>query len=188
MGALDLVLLEALAVLGQSQALQPITHVVFVPQAEGPLPPWPQGQQGPAKDRGGAGGGVGRGRRRAGPGPGTGAPHDETDLLGFRREAQTGRLQDGQASTRAQVRALGAGGGGGGEPHRPVGGGGGRGGATAGDGVATSWSDRVAGAVSSLGDGVELPQAGEQPAGPRERDQDQDLSFRSQQITYVNNV
>lgn len=50
-------------------------------------------------------------------------------------------------------------------PRGPVGGGG----APAGDWVATSWSDRVAGAVSSLGDGVEFPEAGEQPAGPRTR-------------------
>lgn len=58
-GAFDLVLLEALAVFGQAQTLQPITNVVFIPQAEGPLPPRPQGQQGPAEHRGGAGGGVG---------------------------------------------------------------------------------------------------------------------------------
>lgn len=59
MGAFDLVLLEALAVLGQAHALQPVTHVIFIPQVEGPLPPWPKGQQGPAEDRGGAGRGVG---------------------------------------------------------------------------------------------------------------------------------
>lgn len=58
-GAFDLVLLEALAVFGQAQTLQPITNVVFIPQAEGPLPPRPQGQQGPAEHWGGAGGGVG---------------------------------------------------------------------------------------------------------------------------------
>lgn len=40
-GALDLVLLEALAVLGQAHALQPVAHIVLIPQAEGPLPPRP---------------------------------------------------------------------------------------------------------------------------------------------------
>lgn len=59
MGAFDLVLLEALAVFGQAHALQPITHVILIPQVEGPLPPRPKGQQGPAEDRGGAGRGVG---------------------------------------------------------------------------------------------------------------------------------
>lgn len=58
MGAFDLVLLEALAVFGQAHALQPVPHVIFIPQVEGPLPPWPKGQQGPTKDRGRAGRGV----------------------------------------------------------------------------------------------------------------------------------
>lgn len=59
MGAFDLVLLEALAMFGQAHALQPVTHVILVPQVQGSLPPWAQGQQGPAKDWGGAGGSVG---------------------------------------------------------------------------------------------------------------------------------
>lgn len=42
MGPFDLVLLEALAVFGQAHALQPVAHVVFIPQAEGSLPPWPE--------------------------------------------------------------------------------------------------------------------------------------------------
>lgn len=40
MGAFNLVVLEALAVFGQTHALQPVTHIVFIPQVEGPLPPW----------------------------------------------------------------------------------------------------------------------------------------------------
>jgi len=93
--AFDLVLLEALAVLGQAHALQPVAHVVFIPQVEGPLPPGPEGQQGPAEDRGGAGGGVGGRGGRAGPGPCAGATHHKADLLRFRGEAEAGRLQDG---------------------------------------------------------------------------------------------
>lgn len=31
-GAFDLVLLEALAVFGQAHALQPVAHIVFIPQ------------------------------------------------------------------------------------------------------------------------------------------------------------
>lgn len=44
MGAFDLVLLKALAVFDEAHTLQPITHVIFIPQVEGPLPPWPKGQ------------------------------------------------------------------------------------------------------------------------------------------------
>lgn len=178
--AFDLVLLEALAVLGQADALQPVAHVVFIPQVEGPLPPRPQGQQGPAEDRGGAGGSVGRRRGRAGSGSCTGASHDEADLLGFRGEAEAGRLQDGQAATRAQVGPLGAGGG---QTHRPVRGGGRRGGTPAGDGVAGSRSDRVAGAESSLGDGVELAEAREQPVA-----HEQDISLHPQELSFTNTV
>lgn len=53
-GAFDLVLLEALAVFGQAHALQPVPHVILIPQVEGPLPPRPKGQQGAAEDWGGA--------------------------------------------------------------------------------------------------------------------------------------
>lgn len=159
-GAFDLVLLEALAVFGQAHALQPVPHVILIPQVEGPLPPRPQGQQGPAEDRGGAGGGVGRGGGRAGPGSCTGASHHKPNLLWFWGETETGRLQDGEAATRAQVRPLR----GGGDPYWPIRWGGRGGGAPAGDGVAASWSDGVAGSISSLGDGVEFTETGEQPA------------------------
>lgn len=42
MGAFDLVLLEALTVFGQADALQPITYIIFIPQVEGSLPPRPK--------------------------------------------------------------------------------------------------------------------------------------------------
>lgn len=103
-----------------------------------------------------------RGRGRAGPGPRAGAAHDKANLLGLRGEAEAGRLQNSEAAARAKVGSLGAGGGGGGVAYRPVGRGGG--GAPAGHGVAAPRSDRVAGAVSPLGDGVEFAQTGEQPA------------------------
>lgn len=92
MGAFDFVLLEALAVFGQAHALQPVAHVIFIPQVKGPLPPWPKGQQGPAEDRGGAGRGVGRRRGRTRPGSCAGASHHKPNLLRFRGEAETGRL------------------------------------------------------------------------------------------------
>lgn len=89
-GAFDLVLLKSLAVFGEAHTLQPITHVIFIPQVEGPLPPWSKGQQGPAEDRGGAGRGVGGGGGGAGSGSCAGTSHHKANLLWFRGEAETG--------------------------------------------------------------------------------------------------
>lgn len=162
-GAFDLVLLKALAVFRQADALKPITHVVLVPQVEGPLPPRPQGQQGPAEDWGGAGGGVWRRRWRTRSGSCAGASHHKANLLRFWWETETRWLQDGQTTAWAQIWSFRAGRG---QSHWPIRwrGRGRGGGAPAGDGVATSWSDGVAGTVSSLGDSVEFTKTGEQPA------------------------
>lgn len=150
-GALDLVLLEAGAVLAQVDALQPVPHVVLVPQVQGLLVEGSEGQQRRAQ----TGGVRGRRRRRAGARAGAGAPHHEADLLGLLGEAEAGRLEDGLRRRGGGRRR---------EPEAgeaaqgvaPVGGPRARARGAAGDGVAAAGADGVRGAVTSLRNGVEL--------------------------------
>ena len=148
MGALDLVFLEACSVLPQVNALQPVPHVILVPQVEGLLVEGPESQERRAQP-----GGV-RGGWRWGAGAGTGAPHHKADLLRLMGQAEAGGLEDGVGRR-----------------------GGGSGQAEAGESaervpsvrgacawawcascywVAAAWADGVCGAVASLGNVVQL--------------------------------
>ena len=146
MGAFDLVLLETRPVLPQVDALQPVPHVVLVPQVQGLLVEGPEGQQRGAQ----AGGVAGRRGRRAG--AGAGAPHDKAHLLGLVGQAEAGGLQDGVG--RRGRRCGQAEAGEAPEGVAPVGRARAQG--AAGDGVAAAGPDGVGGGVASLGDGMEL--------------------------------
>lgn len=91
MGAFDLVFLKARSVLPQVDALQPVSHVVLVPQVEGLLVKGPEGQERRAQP-GGVGG---RGGRGAGAGASAGAPHHKADLFGLLGQAEAGGFEDG---------------------------------------------------------------------------------------------
>lgn len=87
MGALDLVLLEALTVLPKINAGEPVPHIVLVPQVQRFLV---EGAQ--CKERRGHSGGM-SGRRRAA--PAARASHDEAHLLRLVGQTEAGGFQDG---------------------------------------------------------------------------------------------
>lgn len=91
MGAFDLVFLKACSVLPQVDALQPVSHVVLVPQVEGLLVKRPKGQEWRTQP-----GRMGRrGGRGARAGTSAGAPHDEAHLFGLLGQAEAGGFKDG---------------------------------------------------------------------------------------------
>lgn len=142
--ALDLVLLEALAVLGQVDAGQPVGHVVLVPQVKGLLVEGSQGEERRADGRV-------RGRRRAT--PGAGAPHDEAHLLGLMRQTEARRFQDGRGRGGRGSQAEASDGS---ERVRAVRGRGAGAGSPAADRVTTARTDGKGGTVASLRDGMKL--------------------------------
>lgn len=89
--AFDLMVLEAVSVLAQVDALQPVAHIELAPELQGLLLEWPTGASTGAR----AGRRRGQRRWRGGAAARTHTSHHEAHFLGFVRDGEAGRLEDG---------------------------------------------------------------------------------------------